>query len=136
MRMAFSVHTDLKKLGHDLPKIWEKFKTTFNDPALDKFDDTITALERFEDIRYPDLIVQKGLLATININKQLAIPATGPEPTYELCVNDIDELVGQVFATTSANPPAFLIRRLGKEEARKHLLEHNPVTSLTTPPQP
>ena len=41
---------DLKKLFHDLPKIWTKFKATFNDPALSKFDDTLSSLQRFEVI--------------------------------------------------------------------------------------
>jgi hypothetical protein len=118
---------DLKKreLGHNLPNVWAKFKTTFNDPALDQFDDVISSLHRFEDIRYPDLIVAKGMLAMINISKQ-APPVVGssrPEPKYELCVQDIDALVGQLFMTASANASAFL--RFHKPEAKKFLTDQN-----------
>jgi hypothetical protein len=124
---------DLKKLGHSLPNIWTKFKSTFNDPALDKFDSLISSLHRFEDIRYPDLIVQDGMQAMINIVKQVPPnPLSGPLlPRYDLCVQDLDELVGQVFTTASANPAAFLSMRFHKEEARKYLSEENIVSSLT-----
>ena len=61
---------DLKKLGHNLPKIWEAFKATFNDNSFDQFDNVITSLHRFEDIRYPELIVEQGMMAVINITKQ------------------------------------------------------------------
>jgi hypothetical protein len=123
---------ELKKLSHNLPNCWTKFKTTFNSPALNKFDNTISSLHRFEDIRYPDLIVEKGMLAAINITKQAPlINTSGPEPTYELCVQDIDALIAQVFVTASANPSAFLNLRFHKPEAKKYLTEQNVETSLT-----
>lgn len=124
---------ELKKLGHHLPNIWAKFKTMFNDPVLNKFDDVISSLHRFEDIRYPDLIVEKGMLAMINITRQQPTPLnpSGPEPTYELCVQDIDELVGQIFTTAGANPTAFLGVRFHKSEAKQYLSEQNVVSSLT-----
>ena len=124
---------DLKKLNHHLPNIWRKYKATFNDKALDQFDDAITSLHRFEDIRYPDLIVQKGMEAIVNILRQHVIPlvSSGPEPKYELCVQDIDELVGQLFTTASANPRAFLSNRFHKQEAKQYLAEQNVVSSLT-----
>jgi len=118
-------------MGHNLPNIWTKFKTTFNDPALDQFDDAIRSLHRFEDFRYPDLIVAKGMHATINITSQPPLPNSSPsEPKYELCVQDIDTLVGQLFRTTSANPAAFLSLRFIKLEAKKYLSEQNVVSSL------
>jgi hypothetical protein len=127
---------DLKKLNHVLPNIWTKFKATFNDPALDRFDNVISSLHRFENIRYPDLIVQKGMQAIINITKQPPLnPLSGPEPAYELCVQDVDELIDQIFKTASANPAAFLSMRFHKEEARKYLLEQNSLSSLTTTQQ-
>jgi hypothetical protein len=122
---------DLKKMGHNLPNIWTKFKTTFDDPALDQFDDAICSLHRFEDIRYPDLIVAKGLLATINVTSQPPpLNSPPPEPKYELCLQDIDALVGQLFVTASASPSAFLSWRFHKPEAKKYLSEQNVVSSL------
>jgi hypothetical protein len=74
---------DLKKLGHNLPNIWTKFKTTFNDPALVQFDDAIRSLHDFEDIRYPDLIVAKGMQVAINITSQRTLlNSSRPEPAY------------------------------------------------------
>jgi len=124
--------TDLKKLNHNLPNIWTKFKETFNDPALNQFDDVISSLHRFEDIRYPDLIVAKGMLTTIDITRQgRVVQPAGREPRYELCLEEIDELVGQLFTTASANPAAFLSMRFGKAEATHYLKEQNTVGSLT-----
>ena len=72
--------------------------------------------------------------AVINITKQPPLnPLSRPEPTYELCVNDIDELVGQLFTTAGAHPAAFLTLRFHKEEAKTYLREQNPVSSLTSP---
>jgi uncharacterized protein YecE (DUF72 family) len=39
---------DLKNLNHNLPNIWTQFKTTFNDKALDQFDNAIASLHRIK----------------------------------------------------------------------------------------
>ena len=122
---------DLKKLGHNLPNIWTKFKTTFNDPALAQFDDAVRSLHDFEDIRYPDLIVAKGMQVAINITSQpTLLNSSRPEPAYALCLQNIDALVGELFRTVSANPAAFLSWRFHKPEAKKYLSEQNLVSSL------
>ena len=36
--------SELKKLMHNLPSIWETFKAQANDPALARFDDVISGL--------------------------------------------------------------------------------------------
>jgi hypothetical protein len=132
-KKGLSLENLKNKLGHDLPKIWNRFKTTFNDPALGQFDNVISSLHDFEDIRYPDLIVAKGMQAMINIIRQQT-PSFDPsrsEPKYQLCVQDVDELVGQLFTTVSANPAAFL--NFHKPEAKKYLAEQNVVSSLIWP---
>jgi hypothetical protein len=120
---------DLKKLNHDLPDIWATFKDVCNGPNLNRFDPVITSLHRFEEIRYPDLIVQKGLTASIDILSQAGV--NQPKATYELCVQDIDELVAQIFTTASANPWAFLSGRFYKQEAKQFLVEQYTVGALT-----
>jgi hypothetical protein len=35
---------ELKQLGHNLPRLWEAFKTQVNDPALAQFDGVIATL--------------------------------------------------------------------------------------------
>ena len=42
------------RYGHDLIKLWQRFKEETADPALDQYDETIQALHKFEKIRYPD----------------------------------------------------------------------------------
>jgi hypothetical protein len=121
---------DLKKLGHDLQNLWSLFKAAFSDSALDKFDETIVALQAFEDIRYPHKIVATGMSTAINITRPASptVHSIGPEPKYDLCVQDVDELVGQLFRTVGANPSAFL--RFSKPDAKKYLEEDNVVKSL------
>jgi hypothetical protein len=48
------------KLGHKLEKIWAEFKAGANDPNLSRFDKMIEELNKFEDIRYPDKLLQSG----------------------------------------------------------------------------
>jgi hypothetical protein len=69
----------------------DKFKTTFDDPALDQFDDAICSLHRFEDIRHPDLIVAKGMLATINVTSQPPPLNSSPALSAAALAQPIDE---------------------------------------------
>jgi len=39
---------ELKKFSHNLPKTWNMFKAHFKDPALDRFDGVVSALNSFE----------------------------------------------------------------------------------------
>jgi len=74
--------------------------------------------------------------AVIDITKQSApLNSSDPEsqtgmPQYELCVQDVDSLVGQLFTTTSVNPVAFLSMRFHKAEAKQYLKEQNTVRTL------
>jgi hypothetical protein len=103
--------SELKKLGHNLPCAWTKFKTQTTDPALNYFDRIVKRLHDFEELRYPDSILTKGMASTINI-RSASLPAGngGPdrtEPIYELCLEEIDELVTKLFAVASVNPSFF-----------------------------
>jgi len=89
------------RFGHDLKKLWRAFKQVSNDPALAKFDGLISAVNKFEDLRYP----RKGYVFSISLRK-------GPRPSssgsttkglqeYHLNLEEIDEfftalLTGQV----------------------------------------
>ena len=50
----------IKDLGHDLERIWERFKNEYPDPALNTFDQVIPRLDRFEGIRYPGPKLDQG----------------------------------------------------------------------------
>ena len=41
------------RFGHDLKKLWRAFKEVANDPTLAKFDGHVSAMNKFEDLRYP-----------------------------------------------------------------------------------
>lgn len=99
-------------LRHNLPKIWGKFKAEIGDESLDQFDETIRKLQEFEDIRYPDKLVDLGAQITITIGGPPGTgPATGPGanvPSYDLVLGDIDDLVRTIFDVCSFNSEPFI----------------------------
>jgi hypothetical protein len=98
------------KLGHQLPDIWNAFKTQADDASLNSFDASIRTLNAFEDIRYPDKLFALGGTLQVDITKVGKAQATGSEasaPKYELCVEEIDELVAAIFKVSKINPAAF-----------------------------
>jgi hypothetical protein len=118
---------ELKKLKHNLPKVWEAFKVQAPDPALAAFDSLVSSLDAFEEIRYPDLIVARGMAATVGVSRgAVARSAATPsrsEPTYEVYIEETDELVGKVFEVAAVNP-AFFLNGLSKR-SREYLTESN-----------
>ena len=109
---------DLKDLKHNLRRIWQRFKSLLNDPKLDKYDVRIKQLDKFEEIRYPDRIVRKGMFASVSI-KRPSQPASmsgrSAQPRgYHLVVEELDELVKVIFDKCSLNPD-FFFSKLGPE---------------------
>jgi hypothetical protein len=51
----------LKKMGHKLKVLWREYKSDFPDPALKRHDKTISLLDKFEAIRYPDSTLKSGM---------------------------------------------------------------------------
>src|SRR5262245_36496072 len=45
---------DRKKFSHHLDKCWAAFKAFFPTENLTQFDDVVTKLHEFEELRYPD----------------------------------------------------------------------------------
>lgn len=116
----------LKKLSHNLPKVWECFKSQVADPSLDTFDALILSLHPFEELRYPNSILSSGMRATISVSR-VSGTSTGsparPEPKYELYLEEVDALVDKIFATASVNPRFFLDGL--NTRAREYLKEAN-----------
>jgi hypothetical protein len=103
---------ELRKLNHDLGEIYKEFKTAFPDHSADAFDPIIAELHKFEEIRYPDVILKKGMFCSIAPGKrpQLATQpwVEGPQsPNYELYLGEIDDLMGRVFSIARINFAAF-----------------------------
>ena len=117
-----------KLYSHDLIALWDRFKTKEADPALTRFDPTIQELHPFDSIRYPDKIVDEGMIATVVWQAHHATTASGSAkmpPKYEFIISEVDELVIEVLQRTSINPK-FLLSRVTNADAREALAYQNP----------
>jgi hypothetical protein len=119
------------KLGHKLGKLWEAFKEQANDASLGKFDKVVGELNKLETIRYPDELLAKGATMMFDVIRwegaESALSQSGSksQPHYRLCLEEIDELVGEIFRIASRNPEAYLKSMLLKKEAKDYLGRDN-----------
>ena len=103
------------KLGHRLPRIWKKFKAQF-DPSnqLARFDALVRNLHKYEDIRYPEKIVQHGMQSSFQFGSgpppKVSGKASGNVPTFHLAVGEVDALVKAICVACSINPKFFTAR--------------------------
>lgn len=105
-----------KGLHHDLRKAWREFKKEASSTGLSRYDGTIRALYKYEHIRYPDAILQRGFQSAISFAKP-KLPVGDPqrkEPVYELVIEDIDYLVLLLFRQSSRNARAFHLSDVGR----------------------
>ena len=125
---------ELKKLRHDLPAVWSEFKAQFKQPALAQFDTLVCALHAFEELRYPDSVLAKGMCCTVSIKRPSSgatgSGAGGAPPQYDLCIEEIDRLVANIFGVASVNP-AFFTAGLNNS-AKQYLNEGNTESELTS----
>jgi hypothetical protein len=97
-----------RKISHRLTVLWRAFKDQMADRSLDTFDALIEDLDKFEDIRFPENIVSRGMTCTIGFGTR-----TPPEfldarrPRYELFVGEIDALVRAILDKCNVNPSFF-----------------------------
>jgi hypothetical protein len=106
------------RLKHKLEKTWETFKAQANDTSLNRFDGVIEELNKFEDIRYPDNLLKNGASMTFGITKAgAAMTSTSgvSVPSYELCLEEIDELIAEIFKVASRNPNVYLKGMMRKD---------------------
>lgn len=100
--------SDLKKWGHNLKRIWKIFKEDVADGSLCRFDKTISRLNKFENIRYPDKVSEVGMRASFqfgrNVPQPKMITQTMREPGYELNIGEIDEITKTIFERSGVNP--------------------------------
>ncbi len=118
-----------KKYGHNIPRLWRKFKDKLADPTLDQFDAFIDELHRFDSIRYPDDLFLTGaslaLVQKREQNPKVIYSETKPVPEFNLALEDMDTLMNVLFDKCSVNPQAcapFSFRGLAGE----FLLKDNP----------
>lgn len=125
---------ELKKLDHNLVAIWDAFKNQFKGGTLDEFDELVSTLNAFAELRYPDSVIIKGMACLISIKRPLSTAsATGVGahvPQYIICLEDIDRLTATIFSVASVNPKFFIGHP--NDAAKQWLEEDNAESTLTS----
>jgi hypothetical protein len=117
-----------KKYGHELNDIWSAYKTAFSSNTLTEFDATIADLAEFEDIRYPDEVLKRGMQIVVDYHAQVQRqPSLRPEPEYRLDFYELDRVIATIFAVSNVNP-AFYLSGL-KPDVKEMLARDNPAAA-------
>lgn len=101
---------DPKQYGHVLPRIWAAFKGLFPSEDLSEFDPVISALDRFDLIRYPDRVLSQGAQVGLSFGRGRPFvnrSAGRQPPEYQVAVGDIDALFRRLFPLCRMNPQAY-----------------------------
>src|SRR6266511_3456198 len=99
-----------KKFGHDLPKLWTAFKGLFPTDDLTEFDTMIDELHKFEEIRYPDHILDHGADITLGFCRGKPCTRSTPgqtQPEYQMGVGDVDAFLARLFPLCRLNPRSY-----------------------------
>jgi HEPN domain-containing protein len=100
------------KFRHNLRKLWRRYKRERNNPTLDKFNQTISDINKFERIRYPEEMLRLGMLAEIGpVRNTFAPPPGAKRPKgerYQLALDEVDELVKLIFQIERLNPQFYI----------------------------
>lgn len=104
--------SELRALKHNLRKAWLAFKVAHPDPRLNSIDSAVSALNKFERIRYPDEELKKGTIGTFALERahvtKVEDHAAKPSPRHSLVLEDVDHLVQLIFEVGSMNPHFYL----------------------------
>jgi hypothetical protein len=133
---------DGRPVGHDLAYWWAQLRST--DGALGRFDATITALNHFELIRYPDRIVGPDATTTtlqvpFRRGEGLTNPALRSQPgiegttIYVVCIEEIDEIVITLLERDQVEP--WQLTLLMTESAHEAIRYLNQAVSRWIPPE-
>lgn len=125
---SISLH-DLRKYGHDLPRLWQAFVEIVADPeSLVRFDNVIDSLHKFESIRYPGPRFAVGMDIFVSplagVRGEITDDRIGPLPRLVLVLEDIDRLVREIFRVASVNPRFYT--GLVPAESKEFLTRGNP----------
>ena len=102
--------SELKYMRHNLKALWRAFKVEFPDPGLARHDKTISRLDKFEAIRYPEMTGSIAIAADW-FSDPPPVTTSGGFKTpkqYPLVVRNIDNLIADVFKATSWKPSLFM----------------------------
>jgi hypothetical protein len=100
---------ELKKVGHELEKLWLMFKDKTRDTTLTRYDITVSHLDRTETLRYPDAMVDQGFVLNVRLGVQTPLELSGTSnlPQYYVNVSDLDDIALAIFSACSVNPTAY-----------------------------
>ena len=103
---------ELQAHRHNLKRIWKELCREFPNGHLGTFDGCVSSLQKFERLRYPDEQLQKGAVAQLvlfrgELVKQESFGAK-PCPSFNLVLEEIDELVSNLFRVANVNPQFYL----------------------------
>lgn len=118
--------SELKKPSHHLTKVWEMFKSHFNDPALAVFDSAVAELDKFEAVRYPDSIITDGMAVQLALFHGDLVPSvqnSSMSATYQLVLEDVDALVKVIFEKARVNPDFYFSELSG--DSLRYLSDKN-----------
>ena len=105
--------SQLKSLGHSLPKLWAAFALIYPAAAVPRFQAAVDALHRFEELRYPESVFVNGAMMQFALHRA-HVGTSGPGgasvPSYLMVLEDVDELEEAIFSTMNLNPKFFAAR--------------------------
>jgi hypothetical protein len=133
-----------KSYGHDLEKLWAAFKERNPDPALLAHDALIKGLNKFEDIRYPENLIQGGAMLSVGLYEVPAEHRTRPvddpraplitpeDRRFYLELPPVDRLVYALFKASCRNPGS--LDALREPHALECLWLQNDIPLVPKPP--
>jgi hypothetical protein len=97
-----------KAFGHSLPNLWEKFKLLASDSSLNAHDWSVSELDKFERLRYPDLMVSYGMQVSLVIkNSEFSPLPSGPQPPFHLVIESVDVLAKAIASACGLSNAAM-----------------------------
>jgi hypothetical protein len=118
---------DLASVNCRLEDLWAEFKKGLLAQDVARYDRAIRELSRFEDLRGPHKGTIQGRLCSISAAKGPAISDKSwgrPEPTYDLSLEEIDDLANAILGAAGASPLCFTS---ASKPAKPHLSDVNAV---------
>jgi hypothetical protein len=119
---------ELKRTGHSLRKLWRMYKAYYPKADLERHNRIINRLDKYEEIRYPNPALGSIGVAMEWSDEPVPITTYGGLRTprqYPLTVDAIDDLVADVFRTSSWNPGVSCFMGPTNEVALEAIKRHN-----------
>jgi hypothetical protein len=113
-----------RNLGHKLSDIWPEFKALFPNDDLSAFDAVISGLDPFEDVRYPERILEHGLASAIDWGPQPSTYPTSIQHVFNL--PELDRLVSRFYDLTLINRLAVRPPGLNSQPLASIIHDKNP----------